>query len=332
MTFTVTYRDKTGAMREKRVEAASHSEAVAALKAQGIVPIRVEAISGAEAPGRRARNGDSAVSRRSAAYVLAVAFVILVGGGLWWWLGGVRGEPALPPEKPKTAAIYKEADGAGTTASRVVPAPSPSPVSHIPSKTKSMDTSPTVPVPSDVSPANVITNHGGSQPHPFRSGTEQVMGWIFMCPVGSMPPLLPTLPEEDLKNIEKILDSPNLVGRDDTDHVADAKQTVDYAKTELRRFLEDGGRVEDFLRYYHGVLVRAHVQREDARNEYERMAKEDTTMAEQFRVEANKMLSAKGIVPLAKIDGEDEEDVSSSGTDENSDAAYRKTSELKEGK
>ena len=39
MTFTITYRDATGAMREEAVEAASRADALSALKARGISPI-----------------------------------------------------------------------------------------------------------------------------------------------------------------------------------------------------------------------------------------------------------------------------------------------------
>ena len=282
-------------MREKRVEAASRNEAMAALKAQGIVPIRVDAISGAAAQRRRAGNGESAASRRSAAYVLAVAFVILVGGGLWWWLGGVRGESALPPEKPKTAAIYKEADGAGTTASRVVPAPSPSPVSHIPSKTKSIDTSPPGLVPADVSPVNVMTNHGGSKPHPFRNGTEQVIAWIFSCPIGDMPPFLPDLPESEMADMANIIDSPNHAADGDSEDVLAVKGTIAAVKEELKAYLANGGSAKEFLKFYHGKLMEAHQKKLLAREELSRIAKEEPKLAVGFRDEVNKWLRSNGI-------------------------------------
>ena len=41
MTFTVTYRDQTGAKREEAIEAASRAACVAACRARGISPIAI---------------------------------------------------------------------------------------------------------------------------------------------------------------------------------------------------------------------------------------------------------------------------------------------------
>ena len=113
MTFTVTYRDKTGARREEALEAISREAAFAAMKTRGIVPTAVRA--GLTKPRNTRNTRNTAVP-----YIIAVAFVLLLAGGAWWWLGRDGARPSLPDEvssKPK--AMPKE----------VVPA-APIPATH----------------------------------------------------------------------------------------------------------------------------------------------------------------------------------------------------------
>ena len=46
MTFTATYRDRTGAMHEERIEAESRDAAFAVMRARGIAPIGIKGLKG----------------------------------------------------------------------------------------------------------------------------------------------------------------------------------------------------------------------------------------------------------------------------------------------
>ena len=93
---------------------------------------------------------------------------------------------------------------------------------------------------------------------PFKTGTEQVMSWVFTTGLGDMPPPLPALPKYEMLHMAEILiaDNPEVEG--DTERTKEAKQIVQEAKRELREFLKEGGEVEDFFTYYHSQLIQAH--------------------------------------------------------------------------
>ena len=73
----------------------------------------------------------------------------------------------------------------------------------------------------------------------FRTGTEQVMSWIFTTDLGSMPPPLPRISIRDEAHIMEILDAPNPIFEGDSDRAKDAKEMVALAKEELRKFLDE---------------------------------------------------------------------------------------------
>ena len=230
MTFTVTYRDRTGAKREKRVEAASRSEAVAALKAQGIVPIRVDAISGAAAQRRRARNGESAATSKGTAYVLAAVFVILVGGGLWWWL-------AARLESVPCQVLPKHAE-ANTSFSRHSPKSVP--------KIEGMTYRTAVPttITSKASPipvaGTIVTNETANSERQrrgrmFKTEAETLLAMATPDEPGMSVPPLPDFSAESLSNSAEIaLSSIIAPSSNDTERMLETKLTVAEQKEEFR--------------------------------------------------------------------------------------------------
>lgn len=128
-----------------------------------------------------------------------------------------------------------------------------------------------------------------------RNGTEQVIAWIFSCPVGDMPPFLPDLPESEMADMANIIDSPNPAADGDSEEVLVVKETIAAVKEELKTYLANGGSAKDFLKFYHGKLVEAHQKRLMAREELSRMAKEEPKLAVEFRDEVNKWLRGNGV-------------------------------------
>ena len=119
MTFTVTYRDKDGALREECVESAGRSECVAALKARGIVPVSVR--EGKEST--RLRSGKSAASPNGRAAVrpshwvrgaAILAALVLVVGGVWWW--AARSASAPDQADGQKSVPSARGDGSGKSA------------------------------------------------------------------------------------------------------------------------------------------------------------------------------------------------------------------------
>ena len=109
MTFTVTYREKTGAKADVEIEASGRAECVSACKARGIAPLSIR--EGGASPRPRAAGTaaphDGGAKRSGGALWRAaiLAATCLVGGiGAWWFFGRNDAPPAQPQAaKPKAA-------------------------------------------------------------------------------------------------------------------------------------------------------------------------------------------------------------------------------------
>ena len=291
MKFTVTYRKQDGALATEVLDAADRAACVAACRTRGIVPTSV-------VQGGRTSAGLCCPSWAKGGIVGVI--VLAIAGGVWWWLGRVETRPsatekpakvkeAKPESKPRAKPVRTNVGNVESTSSSNVLVRS--------EKAIVVDGDGTVPN-SDTLTIAPTNSSPLSSPSPFKSGTEQVMGWIFMCPVGKMPPMLPTIPSEELARIDEILNSPNLVNSDDSERIADMKETVELAKQELKAFLAQGGKVEDFLAHYHGLLVKAHRARESARMAAESVDRNDPGLSDEFRKKVNEMLDKEGIEAL----------------------------------
>lgn len=132
----------------------------------------------------------------------------------------------------------------------------------------------------------------------FRTGTEQVMSWIFTSKLGDMPPPLPRLPVRDMLHMAEILIADNPELPTDSDKVKDAKQIVQEAKRELREYLKQGGEIEDFFSYYHNQLTQAHNEWRESNKAVIDACRNDPGIAQDFCKEVNKRLAEKGIKPV----------------------------------
>ena len=312
MTFTATYRDRTGAMREERVEAASRSEAMAALKAQGIVPIRVEAISGAKAQRRGAGNGEGAASRKGTAYVLSAVFVLLAGVGLWWWLGGVRGEPALPPEKPKSAAMPKEVKPAAPRPGAAEPAATNAPPTKDEKRAaqlKAIRDRYGDNIPDNLKPVVYFLENPPQRTfHPARTKTgifkrrcEREIAAMVMAEPGTWFMRRPTFNERFDEDFRASLGEKIEFEEGDTDEQRALKQAVIETKAELAERMKAGESPSAAMNAFAGSMYELGQYRRNLQEELGKI-KRDARYSDQdvqdFVNAANKMLEEKGAQPI----------------------------------
>ena len=104
MVFSVKYRDSSGAVCEKAVEAANRADCFAKCKVQGIVPIGVDVSAATKKPAHASGFEASAKSK----IVMLVVALMAVGAAVWLW---PKGKPTSDtvPEKKKTIAKEKDA-------------------------------------------------------------------------------------------------------------------------------------------------------------------------------------------------------------------------------
>jgi len=297
MTFTITYRAKDGALREERIEAASRAECVAECKRRGIAPIRI-AEGGGRAGSTKPPRGDGRTKPGMWRVAVLAAVLAAVAGGAWWWYGHA-GRVTVPVEKPKIekpkaerpVKAWTEPSPPAVTneVARPVEVRPPAPAWRDPKATDEQRTEAYAKMLAESPLPNTSSNRL------FRSGLEQVMGWVFTTEVGDMPPPLPRVPDFDIVHLKEILESKCEVKADDTAKQADAKNTVEFAKEELKKYLEKGGSPDEFLQYYHDQLKTAYLHRKMVMDQVMMTMRDDPDLAEDFLKEANKGLAEKGI-------------------------------------
>ena len=132
----------------------------------------------------------------------------------------------------------------------------------------------------------------------FRTGTEQVMNWIFNSRLGNVPPPLPRLNPREMKYLAEILIADNPELETDSEKVKEAKKVVQDAKAEIREYIKQGGTIEDFLSYYHGKLMQAHNEWRECNKMVIDTCRNDPGIAQEFCRDVNKRLAEKGIKPV----------------------------------
>ena len=146
-------------------------------------------------------------------------------------------------------------------------------------------------------------------PAMYRTGTEQVLDWIFFTKIGDLPPPpLPPIPAHELARIGELLDSVNAPGDGDDEETAERKQAVDNAKAVLKEYLAEGGTVQDFLDHYMRELALAN-QKKDAASVaiQEAIRSGDAEQAALFIEAVNRELEQEGINPVELTEGQKEE-------------------------
>ena len=319
MTFTVTYRSKDGALREERIEAVSRAECVAECRKRGIAPTKIAEGKGANRrdgarPSRVGVTGSGGDNKRTTARWVVVAVVVAaVAGGVWWWFSArsviapyqvpVKQKVAKPKaEKPAKTARAEQRPSVATNATAAAQ-PQPKPVAS------------PKPFNPNEPPPGLLPNEpwrsGRKKLHKVqyvarntntvhRNSTEQALLDIFTCNVGDPPLPLTDLPKDDLTNMWSILTSPNPVTDKDAEEVKIAKETLEVAKREMAKFVQEGGKPDEFLSYYHGILEKAYKKRMLATEEIYKVLEEQTDpeSARAMLKRVNADLRKEGIRPL----------------------------------
>ena len=309
MTFTVTYREKTGAKAEMEIEASSRAECVAACKRRGIAPMGIRegrASSRPRAAGTAASHDGRAGARPSPRRGLYLAVTVLcaavLGGGPWWWLGREEAQPtptkqtvgkqkpanapaASKPTAPKAATDGKQAKGAGKKPAAKPPSAGGAQAGE--------------PAPSDVAEAE--TNAPAAPPSPppvFSNASDQVIAMALSPSEGGIPPipLTPDMEKAFLKSLETeivILDT-------DDENVKAMKQAVIETRAEIKRLMDGGQTFAQIIREHQHLVNDNAKLRTDALIELKRLRDSgDIEGAVQYKKAVNAALAQMGIRELA---------------------------------
>jgi len=235
---------------------------------------------------------------------IIAGLIVVIGAGLAaWWIGRPGTSAPTTDKKPATKQIAEVTPQIVTQAVEEVAKPEP-PKAKPKAKPAPKRNTPNLrdPKMSDERREALYEKTLADMPivpestnRVFRTGTEQVMGWIFTTDIGDRPPPLPQISDYDLVHMQEILNMENPVRDTDNERAADAKQTVDFAKKELKAYIEKGGDPEEFLQYYHDELQQAYQKRQDAQNQVMMLMKEDPDSALEYMDLVNKSLKEQGI-------------------------------------
>ena len=144
----------------------------------------------------------------------------------------------------------------------------------------------------------------------FKTGTDQLLSWVCQVTPGDMPMPIPSLGEEEKKNILGILMSKIQVKETDDDKLANLKEDINFAKKEMASYIAQGGDPDDFLQYYFKELNRAFEYRNEVRDQISQAYEDgDKELAREFRKKANAMLAERGIKTLPLSDFEEEDEI-----------------------
>lgn len=135
-----------------------------------------------------------------------------------------------------------------------------------------------------------------------RSATDQVLLDIFSRAPGDMPAPLPAaLPQRDVERMAEILldTHPDKDGKDsEIDRLN--KETLRRAKQEARKFIKEGGTIEEFIRHYHKELTSAYQERSFAQRHVAKICHEGESgeVVSEMVKAINKKLQDRGIKPI----------------------------------
>lgn len=308
MTYTVTYRDKSGAKREEVLEAAGRAECFAQCKARGIVPMsvkdgarKVSPKDGGSPCGRnKLRSSRSAVLWR-AAILAAIALATAIGA--WWWLGG-RDDAPPPVEKPKAVKVVKD----------VKPPHVPKVVPSTPAATNAFVAKPEVPVaapPAKKPQSNAhllvkdpnarVIPHRPVSPRRFKYASEE-----FIASLLEMEPGAPVIGEfklskRFLEDFKKSLEEKIEILDSDSKDVRELKEAVAATKEDLRKRMEAGEDVCQILKDSRKQLQELAAYKMDLMAELRNIRKSGEWTAEEyvkFVSAANTMLESRGATPI----------------------------------
>lgn len=298
MTYTIKYRDKSGSVKTMELDAPDRSAAFAELKKRGINAINVEGSHGRTNSSASRPTLQPSVLRGAAALVIVViaAFV-----AFQFVSTGNSGSEA--PSKAKREAkttLEFEKPAKEVNASVVAEAQQRKPPETVDEAMANLDLPKTEIVKASKPVVlNPYTNRT------FKTGTEQLISWVFTTELGDIPVPLPSISKDDRDNIVSILLSRSEIKESDSDRVKDAKTAVNTAKKEFLEYIRQGGDPDEFLDYYQKELRRAFEMRTIASEQAEELYQRDPELGRAYLDQVNEKFAADGIKQLVAEDYED---------------------------
>ncbi len=302
MTFTVTYREKSGTKAEVEIEAASRAECLAACKARGIAPLGVR--EGRSVAGQ-ARGG-----RKLFMLVASVLFVLLLGGVVWWLAARDEVKPPPPPapkaemakqptaSKPKKPKDQKVAEAVPPAKARREPEPvqPTTEVSTPPPKKPQSNAHLLVKDPN----ARVIP-HRPPEPRRFEFDSEEDIASLLEIQPGDVLVGELKFGKRFLEDFKKSLGKKIEILDTDTPEQRELKEAVSATKEDLRRRMEAGEDICKIMADSRRQLQELGAYKLDLMAELHDIRKSGEWSAEEYTrfVEAaNKMLESRGATPI----------------------------------
>ena len=322
MTFTVTYREKSGAKAEVEIEAASRAACVAECKARGIAPVSVKegrASSRSRAAGTAAPHDGRAGARPSSQRGLYVAVAVLcaavLGGGLWLWLGRAAPQPT-PAAKPAKAKVERPKPPPRPAAKPAVTNAPPVATNRPPTKEekraaqlKAIRDRYGDNIPENLKPVvYFLENPPQKTFHPakskvsiFKRRSEREIAAMIMTEPGTWFMRKPTFNERFDEDFRASLGEKIEFSDDDTDEQKELKQAVIDTKAELAERMKAGESPSAAMNAFADSMYGLGQYRQllqDELGKIKRDAQYSDKDVEDFVNAANKMLKDKGAKPI----------------------------------
>lgn len=301
MTFTVTYRDRTGQKVQETFEAESRTDLFTQLKERKINALKVD-------------NGNT-IARSSATKSLSPKAKKLIAALLVVAVCGVVVLALLPSIKQGVTVeeyrkratqreIVKVKDSktyprTNTTSESTIEDDSSSTTNAVAEVKEKPMTPEEIEAEARKKDPLYDRHHIVAKMPLVKEPIEQLMLTVFTTELGDMPPMLPAIPAFDEERFEKLVNRKTNPEKGDSEEVLLSKEIVNEVKKELAKYLKEGGTTSGFLSYYVSELDSAFKEREMCKSlAMKAMKTEDPEVAREYFFRLNEELAKKGIKPL----------------------------------
>lgn len=253
MVFSVKYCDSKGGAHQKTVKAANRVDCIAKCRAQEIVPIEVERMSGSVNNCRDyISKADSGVKPQSAKMLLSIGALVLLGGVAWFWVSGKavaeRGKISNNGDTERGKNTKKMASSSEVMPNwnRCAEAKKIIGSERSLSATKNDFVKPEFPVVGSATNTPLVPT---LPPSPFNNASDQVLAMIAQdCTVGSLPPL--PISHNIESEFRKSLKQDIMILESDDDKTRELKEAVIAARAEMKKMIDSGMTVSQVLAEY----------------------------------------------------------------------------------
>ncbi len=305
MTFTVTYREKSGTKAEMEIEAASRAECLAACKARGIAPLGVR-------EGRSVAGHPLATRgvRKPFILVASILFVLLLGCVVWWL--AARDEVKQPPPPAPQAEKVKQPTASKPKKPKDLKVPEAVPPAKAKREPEPVQPAAEVSAPPPKKPqsnahllvkdpnARVIP-HRPPEPRRFEFDSEEDIASLLEIQPGDVLVGELKFGKRFLEDFKKSLGKKIEILDTDTPEQRELKEAVSATKEDLRRRMEAGEDICKIMADSRHQLQELGAYKLDLMAELHDIRKSGEWSAEEYTrfVEAaNKMLESRGATPI----------------------------------